>query len=74
MTRLFAIDEGAFEAMIERMDRIERRLEALKPESEWVSIPEYAREKGVTARTVRNWIAQGRLEARGSGMTREVRR
>ncbi|SIT74522.1 hypothetical protein [Pontibaca methylaminivorans] len=74
MTRLFAIDEGAFEAMIERMDRIERRLEALKPESEWVSILEYAEAKGVMPRTVRNWIAQGRLEARGSGMAREVRR
>lgn len=43
------------------------------PAPEWVTIPEAAQLRGVTTSTVRRWITEGRVVARGSGRNRQVR-
>ncbi|HCO91066.1 MAG TPA: hypothetical protein DIT40_08850 [Alphaproteobacteria bacterium] len=64
---------------IERLERqIQRLTDMLQgaqviPAPEWVSIQEAAKHHGRTARTIRDWIDAGKLEARGSGRCREVR-
>ncbi|ANB33268.1 excisionase family DNA binding protein [Rhodovulum sulfidophilum] len=61
-----------------RLDRIEEMLrEALKrpepPKREWGTVSEAARHYRVTDSTVRRWISDGRVEARGVGKARRVR-
>ncbi len=42
-------------------------------EPEWLSLEKYAESKSVTIRTVNNWIANGKVKARGAGKLREVK-
>lgn len=59
------------------LHRLERKIDALldqiKPRDEWLSVHDYAAEKGVTVSTVRRWILSGQVEARGAGKLRRVK-
>lgn len=73
--QLIAVDANALDLVLRKLDHLERKFDAadIRPRSEWVSIAEYAGTKGVTTRTVQNWIASGRVKARGAGKMREVK-
>lgn len=75
MTQLIAIDQTSIERVLDKLDALERRLNDLdiKPLPEWVPVAEYARMKGVSARTVKRRIERGEIEARGTGKGREVK-
>ncbi|RMF12095.1 MAG: DNA-binding protein [Alphaproteobacteria bacterium] len=45
----------------------------IAPQPEWVTIPEAARQLGVSPDTIRRRIRTGELKARGRGKTRQVR-
>jgi excisionase family DNA binding protein len=49
-----------------------QRKRGLPGEERWLSPEEAAREHGVSGRTIRNWIASGRLEARRAGRRWQV--
>lgn len=64
----------AVEAAVAPLAREIRDLRAkLDPPKEWVTIPEAADHFGKTTATVRRWISEGKLEAKGSGGMRRVR-
>lgn len=58
-----------------RIEALARALEGAKivPRPEWLSIADAAQAEGVTPATIRRWIAEGRIEAKGSGKARRVR-
>ena len=64
-------------ATSEDIARVEAKLDVLldlvAPAPTWVSVADYAARKGVTTATVYRWIAEGRVEARGTRKCREVR-
>jgi len=64
-----------FEALSRKIDALRQDLQGatIIPAPEWVCIKEAARRKGVTEDTVRRWIRDGQIEARGAGRLREVR-
>lgn len=59
------------------LERLERKIDALldqiRPAPEWLSVQDYAAEKGVSVSTVRRWILSGRVQARGAGKLRMVK-
>lgn len=74
--QLIAIDETALDALKAELSEIRQLLNAanITARSERLTIRDYAEEKGVSTKTVNNWIAAGRVQVRGSGRLREVRR
>lgn len=45
----------------------------IAPPKDWLTIPEAAEHYGKSPVTIRRWIKEGRLEAKGSGALRKVR-
>lgn len=72
---MIAIDQAQLDRIERQLAEIAARLDGatVHPAPEWLPIPMAARAKGVTTATVRRWITEGRIEARGSGRLREVR-
>ena len=60
-------------ALREEIAALRHEVKSLKGGPEWCRIPEAARRLGVSPDTVRRRIANGQLEARGSGKLREVK-
>lgn len=65
----------AYEKIIAEIRDLKGKIDGatITPRPEWVSVPVAAKAKGVTPATVRRWINEGRIEARGVGKAREVR-
>lgn len=73
---LIAIDATEIAAMREELRalRMEIRNVQMTPRPEWLTVSAYAHEVGRTERTVRAWIAAGRVESRRDGNVLMVRR
>lgn len=54
-------------------DKLNVLLKLVAPAPTWIGVAEYAERKGVTTATVYRWIAEGRVEARGTRKCREVK-
>lgn len=52
---------------------LEQQRREAPPPSEWIQVHEFAARHKVTVRTVNNWVASGRVEARGAGPLRQIR-
>jgi hypothetical protein len=72
---LHAIEQADLDAIHKKLDFIIAELAKVKltPRPEWVSLNEYADLHAVTTRTVRNWIAQGKLDTYRHGSKTMVR-
>ncbi len=59
----------------EMLEAINRKLDAviMEPRKEWMTVADYADHCKVTTRTVRNWIASGRLDTYQHGSKTMVR-
>lgn len=68
---LITITPDALDAVLERLERIERLLATRPPE--WITIEDYAARHGCSRRTVQRRIEQGALEVKGTGHKRMVR-
>jgi len=75
MTKLIAIDPSALDALFAEVRALREEISAVRiaPQPEWVTIPEAARQLGVSPDTIRRRIRTGELKARGRGKTRQVR-
>ena len=73
--QLIAIDPTALDELTAEVRALRAELSAVRVDHQpqWLTVPEYAKRMNVTTRTVRDWIAAGRVEARGAGKAREVR-
>ena len=74
LDRIVTLDDH-LRAMIEKIvdERVARALAKLKP-AERLSVPDAAKHAGCSAKTVRRWIASGRLPAERCGRKIVVRR
>lgn len=71
---MIAVDANALDALKSQMERLERKIDQLtEPEPDWMSIKDYAAHVGRSTKTVRNWIAEGKVEAETRGAVRGVR-
>lgn len=70
-TALITITPDALNAVLERLERIERALTARPPE--WITIEDYAARAGCSRRTVLRQIERGELQVMGAGHKRMVR-
>lgn len=70
-----AIDPAKLDALIEAVERLERRLDGatVKPREEWELSTEHAARIGVTNQTVRNWVKKGLIDSRRVGTRLYVR-
>ena len=73
MTIDAAIREAVAEAVAPLAKEIRDLRAKLDPPKEWVSVQEAADHYGVTPATIRRWISEGNLQAKGSGKARRVR-
>ncbi len=75
MTQMIAIDANALDAVLVRLDRLERMLQGVtvQPKPEWVSVADYAKQINRCRKTVVRMIERGELETCGSGHNRQVR-
>lgn len=76
MKTMIAVDPDALAELHAKMDALNAKLDAVRmtPEPEWLPAADYAKQAGVTRRTVMNWIAAGRIESSRHGRTVMVRR
>jgi hypothetical protein len=72
--QMIAIDASALDDLLQRVEAIDRKLDALAPPPDRLSIPAAAEYCGVTVKTFRSWIAAGRIEAQGPKRLRSVAR
>ena len=72
---LIAVDPSALEALLEKVDRLHKRLDQVEmtPRPEWVTVDEFATLIGKHRRTVLRRIADGSVETKTIGGERMVR-
>lgn len=72
---MIAIDPDALEALHNKLDALTAEIRAVRmsPSPEWVTANEYAKQMGVTRRTVTNWISRGEIQSSRRGATLMVR-
>lgn len=72
---MVAVDPDALDAIMAKLDALDQHIRAAQIASapEWVDAGAYARRRGVSRRTVMNWIAKGEVESRRTGSKTEVR-
>lgn len=72
---MVAVDPDALTQILSRLTELEGAIRAVKmtPAPEWVTATDYAKQTGVTRRTVMNWIAAGEIETSRHGRTVMVR-
>ena len=76
MADLIAVDKHALDQVVKEVAELKAIIQQahLPPLSDWVSVHEYAKARNISASTVRRMIADGRLESRGAGKTKQVPR
>lgn len=72
---MVAVDPDALSAVQAELAALRAEIRAVRmmPAPEWMPAGEYAKQAGVTRRTVMNWIAAGRIESSRHGATVMVR-
>lgn len=72
---MLAIDPDALAELNRKIDALTDAVQSVRmsPAPEWVTATEYAKQVGVTRRTVTNWIARGEIESSRRGATLLVR-
>lgn len=76
MSKVFIeVNSDVLDSINAKMASIEARLDAVRmlPVPEWITATEYAKQIGVTRRTVTNWIAKGEIESSRRGKTLLIR-
>ena len=73
--QFIAIDPDRLAAVEAKLDLLLARTEraTITPAPRWVTVAEYADIRDCSDATVRRWIKNGVVEARGAGRRREVR-
>ena len=72
---LIAVDSGQIAALTREVEALRRSIEAVRmePRPDWITLAEYAERVGRSPRTVRAWIAAGRIDSRRDGNALMVR-
>ena len=72
---MVAIDPDALEALRQELAALRSEIRGVRMSAapEWMDAAAYAKERGVTRRTVMNWIARGEIDSRRAGSKTEVR-
>ena len=75
MTQLALIDISALNDLRADLAEVKRLLarSSVQPLPEWVTIPQAAHIKNCSDETIRRWIREGRIEAKGKGKARRVK-
>lgn len=68
-----AIHKAVAEAVAPLAKQVQELRRRIEPQEEWLTIREAAERANVTTATVRRWINDGRVEAKGYGKARRVR-
>ena len=66
---MIAIDQAEIEALHSKIDALHQAISQVNmtPRAQWVPVAEYAKMRGKTARTIRNWIRAGHIETKREG-------
>lgn len=72
---LIAIDPTELQALRDELAALRRAIESvsMSPRPQWVTVAEYAKMRGKTPKTVRNWINAGQIETKREGSVTLVR-
>ena len=72
---MVAVDPDALNAILTKLEALEQHIRAanITPVPDWMDAGAYAKQRGVSRRTVMNWIARGEIESRRTGSKTEVR-
>lgn len=71
---MIAVDAAALDAVLSRLERMEQKIDQLAdPPPDWLSIKDYADHIGRSTKTVRNWIASGKVKAETRGAVRGIK-
>jgi len=68
-----AIREAVAQAVAPLAAELRELRQKIDPPKEWVTVHEAADQFGVSVGTVRRWISEGRIEAKGKGKAKRVR-
>jgi excisionase family DNA binding protein len=74
MTIDAAIREAVQSAVAPLIQEIRELRQKIEPPQEWLNVADAAKHFKVSTSTIRRWIKHGRIEAKGSGKRRQVRR
>lgn len=72
---MVAVDPSALDELRQELAALRDEIKSVRivAAPEWLDAGEYARQRGVSRRTVMNWIARGQVESRRTGSKTEVR-
>lgn len=72
---MVAVDPDALNALREELAALRNEIRGVRMEAkpEWLPAADYAKSRGVTRRTVLNWVAKGEVESRREGSKLFVR-
>ena len=72
---MVAVDPDALNALREELVALRNEIRSVRMEAkpEWIDAADYAKERGVTRRTVFNWVTRGEVESRREGKKLFVR-
>lgn len=75
MTTLLAIEEADLASLLARLERIEKKLDAvdMQPRQEWMTVKAMAEQLNRSPRTVTRMIDAGKVESKTVGSVRMVR-
>lgn len=72
---MVAVDPDALNALREELAALRNEIRSVRIEAkpEWMDAGAYAKQRGISRRTVMNWIARGEIDSRRIGSKTEVR-
>lgn len=72
---MVAVDPDALNALREELAALRNEIRSVRmePRAEWLAASEYAKSRGVTRRTVLNWVSRGEVDSRREGSKLFVR-